>query len=81
MATKPKPGGYLNKQAVAKAKDCNQTAGQAINDVLTGRIEGQRALVRLGQAQGALLEQRGALDTLEELARTSKEAQESDQDS
>lgn len=81
MATRPKSGGYIHRQAVSDAKSCNQRAGEAINDVLTGRVEGQRALVRLGQAQGALLEQRGALDTLEGLARQKDEAQESGKDS
>jgi hypothetical protein len=78
---KPKSGGYVHRQAVSEAKACNQRAGQAIQDVLTGKVEGKSALIRLGQAQGALLEQRGALDTLEELARQKGEAQESGHDS
>lgn len=70
---KPKPGGYHHKAEAARAKRLNSRAGEAIDDVLNGRVEGRAAIARLGQAQGALLEQRDALDSLERFARQQAE--------
>lgn len=60
---------YKHRQAAAAAKQRKWEAARAIDDVLSGRATGQAAVVRLGQAQGALLRQEEHLDLLAEFAR------------
>jgi hypothetical protein len=62
--TRPKAGGYLFHQHVARAKHHNRLAGHHINEAID-RTSDLLALRALGKAQGALLSQTHSLDELD----------------